>query len=242
MPHPRLRAAALLMSACGAAAAGGEPPALALRLEPRLSESVAQQVEGRPLYGSADRLVARQERDLTLSGNAELRRAGTVVRGDRITWHESDDEIVAVGNVRVVRQGNVFAGPALQLRMDGSAGVFLSPSFALGLYGGRGRADRIEFLGDRRVAMREASYTTCQADDPDWYLRTRSLEIDEAGEAARGEGATLHFKGRQILAAPLFAFSARRPPTSTVISGMVRFSVLARSTSSSGGDRRLPGP
>ena len=206
MPHPRLRAAALLMSACGVAVAADDPPALALRLEPRLSESVAQRLEGRPLYGSADRLVARQERDLTLSGNAELRRAGMVVRGDRITWHESDDEVVAVGNVRVVRQGNVFAGPALQLRMDGSAGVFLSPSFALGLYGGRGRADRIEFLGDRRVAMREASYTTCQADDPDWYLRARSLEIDEASEAASGEGATLHFKGRQILAAPLFAF------------------------------------
>jgi LPS-assembly protein len=154
MPPLRLRAAALLLSACGLATAAEEPP-LVLRLEPRLSEELAARPEGRPVWGSAERLVARIDRDVTLIGAAELRRAGTVVRGDRITYHEADDEVIAVGNVRVVRQGNVFAGPALQLRLDGSAGVFLSPSFALGLYGGRGRAERIEFVGEGKVAMRD---------------------------------------------------------------------------------------
>jgi LPS-assembly protein len=205
MPHLCLRAAALLLTVCGSATAA-EEPVLTLRLEPRLSEELAARIEGRPAWGSAERVIGRVDRDLTLIGAAELRRAGTVVRGDRITYHQADDEVVAVGNVRVVRQGNVFAGPALQLRLDGGAGVFLSPSFALGLYGGRGRAERIEFVGERKVAMRDASYTTCRADDPDWFLRTRTLEIDEDAEQASGEGATLHFQGRQILAAPRFAF------------------------------------
>lgn len=205
MPHLPLRVAALVVSACLHTRAFADQP-LPLKLEPRLSEAAAQLVEGRPVYGRGDRLSGRTEREVTLQGDAEVRRAGTVVQGDRITYYVPDDEVVAVGNVRVVRQGNVFTGPALQLRLEGSEGVFLSPSYTLGLYGGRGRAERIEFLSEDKVALRDATYTTCKADDPDWFMRTESMEIDEAQEEGSGRWASLYFKGSRILTTPAFAF------------------------------------
>ncbi len=91
-----------------------------------------------------------------------MRRAGTVVRGDRLTYYEADDEVMAVGNVRVVRQGNVFTGPELQLELDANEGCFESPSYFLPLYGGRGRAERIDFLGHDLTRLTRASYTTCR--------------------------------------------------------------------------------
>lgn len=201
----RRRVVALILTACGCAQAVADQP-FALKLEPRLSETAAALVEGRPVFARGDRLGGRPEHELTLSGNAELRRAGTVVRGDRLTYYVPDEEVVAVGNVRVVRQGNVFTGPALQLRLDGSAGIFLSPSYALGLYGGRGRAQEIEFKDGERVLLRDATYTTCQADDPDWFLRAEALEIDNARQEGSGRWASLYFKGNRVLASPVFGF------------------------------------
>jgi len=202
--HHRLAALAPIL-ACLSAHAAGEG-ALALRLERQLSESGAALVEGRPVFGSAQLLSGRAGRELTLSGDAELRRAGTVVRGDRITYYVEDDEVVAVGAVRVVRQGNVFTGPELRLKLDTNEGFFAQPSYYLPLYGGRGDAARIDFLGEGRIALRDAIYTTCRPEDPDWYLRTESLTLDQTKEEATGRSASLVFKDRTILATPYFSF------------------------------------
>jgi len=190
---------------CASAQAAGEA-AFALRIERALSETAAGVVEGRPLYGSGDRLSGRAEREVTLSGDAEIRRAGTVVRGERITYYPQDDEVVAVGDVRVVREGNVFTGPELRLKIDANEGFFTAPTFRLPYYNGSGRAARVDFLGPERVRLHDATYTTCRPDDPDWYLRSDSLTLDEARQEASGRSASLVFLDRTVLAVPWFAF------------------------------------
>ncbi len=205
---PILRRVAQVLSAAWCVPAlAADPSAFQLRLDPVLGEAAAGQVEGRPVYGRGDRLTGRTDREVTIEGDAELRRAGTVVRGDRITYYETDDEVVAVGNVRVVRQGNVFTGPELQLKLDASEGFFASPTYTLPLYGGHGRADRVEFLGPDRLVLTNATYTTCRPENPDWYLRAESLTLDQDQDEGSGRSASLYFKDRRILAAPLFGFS-----------------------------------
>lgn len=181
-------------------------PGFVLRLDSRLGEQRAEVEEGRPTYGRGDRLTGRTGRETTLEGDAEVRKAGTVVRGDRLTYYEADDELVAVGHVRVARGGNVFTGPQLQLKLDANEGWFESPSYYLAQYGGRGTAERIDFLGPDVMRFNEASYTTCLLDDPAWILRTRTLTIDEAADEGSGRSATLYFKGLKILGTPVFAF------------------------------------
>jgi len=190
---------------CASVQAAGDD-GLSLRLERRLSETGAAQVEGRPVYGSGAALSGRTDREVTLQGDAELRRAGTVVRGDRLTYYPQDDEIVAVGNVRVARQGNIFTGPELRLKIDAAEGFFASPSYLLPLYRGRGHADELQFLGQDRLALRNATYTTCRPEDPDWYLKAESLELDQAQQEGTGRSAALYFKDRKILGLPLFGF------------------------------------
>jgi len=222
-----LRFAVLLSAAfCVPAHAAGDE-AFVLRLDERLSESAAQVVEGRPLYGRADTLSGRGAREVTLIGDGELRRAGTVVRGERITYYAEDDEVVAVGDVRVVRDGNVFTGTTLQLKIDANEGVVTSPSYYLPLYGGRGRAAEVEFLGPERVALRDATYTTCRAEDPAWYLRAESLLLDEGRQEGSGRSAGLIFKDRKVLGVPYFAFPLGDERRSGVLSPT--FAVTSRS-------------
>ncbi len=177
-----------------------------LKLDPRLGEERAEVREGRPVYGSGDRLSGRTGRETTLEGDAEVRKAGTVIRADRLTYYEADDELVAVGNVRIARQGSVFTGPQLQLRIDANQGQFTTPSYEFAQYGGRGRAERIDFLGPDLTRLIRASYTTCEPDAPDWLLLSDSLTIDEAAGDGTGRSASLYFKGVKILGAPVFTF------------------------------------
>jgi len=184
------------------AAAGSFP----LQLDPGLSEARRPDTKGDPVFVRGDRVSGRLDRDTTLSGNAELRKGGTVVQADRITYYEADDELFAVGGVRVVQQGNVFVGPELRLRIDTTEGVFRSPSYLLPRYQGRGEAEQLEFLGPQRMELRQATYTTCPPDALDWILRADSLTVDEQKGEGRGRSASLYFKGVKILAAPYFEF------------------------------------
>jgi len=188
----------------GAQAQRSEP--FALKLDPRLAEERAAIREGRPVFGRGDRLSGRTGRETTLEGDAEVRKAGTAIRADRLTYYEADDELVAVGNVRITRQGNVFTGPQLQLKLDANEGWFTTPSYYLAQYGGRGRAERIDFLGHDLTRLIRATYTTCEPENPDWLLVSDTLTIDEAAGDGTGRSASLYFKGLKILGAPVFTF------------------------------------
>ena len=212
---------------------GSAGPPVRLKMAPGLDESAPQASESRPVYASGERLSGRAGQEATLEGDAELRRAGTVLRADRITYYDADQEVFAIGNVRVSRAGNVFVGPRLRLKLDTNEGSFESPAYYLPQYRGRGRADLIEFLGPTVTRFRGASYTTCEPEDADWMLRADSLTIDENEGIGTGRSASLSFMGLKILALPVFAFpigeerkSGFLPPTLS-INSRTGFDVVA---------------
>ena len=69
-----------------------------LKLDAGLSETrVAARTS--PAFARAWVVEGHTEDQTTLIGEAEVRRAGSVIRGDRITYTQSTDELTATGNV-----------------------------------------------------------------------------------------------------------------------------------------------
>ncbi|RPH46537.1 MAG: LPS-assembly protein LptD [Burkholderiales bacterium] len=226
---PLLLAALLAVPVGGARAQGAsgplEPGGARLRLETELRESNLDADAPRPTFARGDSVDGRTNRETTLEGNAEVRRGGTVIRGDRLTIYEADDEVVAVGNVRIAREGTVFTGPELILRLDANEGSFASPRYYVPATGARGEAERADFLGRGEVEMTNATYTTCKPDDPDWYLRAESFTLDRSADEGSARWATLYFKDVPIFKAPAVAFplgderrSGFLPPTLSISS------------------------
>jgi LPS-assembly protein len=202
----------LTMMACGPAIAD-EP--LRLRLAPELSSEPAP--PNAPAFARADKVQSLGAGQTVLLGSAELRRGDTRVRGDRIAYNEIDDEVRANGTVRLARDGVLLSGPALRLRLAASEGNFEQAAFSVPAVLGRGWAQRIDFLGKGKLRLNQVTYTTCSPERPAWFLRAKTVYIDEAAgnpgsqDGPGGEavltGAQIDFFGRTLIALPDYPIS-----------------------------------
>jgi LPS-assembly protein len=185
-------------------------PGLQLRRSERI-EAPPRGAAGRelPIVLRARSIAGRPDIDAVAEGDVEFRRGGTVLRSDRLTYDQAEDLAHATGNVVVSRDGAVFKGPELQLRIDRFEGFFREPAYTFLRTGASGRASRIDFLDSQRAVAHDATYSSCTAEEggsPAWELSTDELAIDNDSNTGTARGAVLRFLGVPILAAPVFSF------------------------------------
>ena len=179
-----------------------------LRLEEKISDLERKQS---PVFVSGQRIDARPDLDLVIEGDAILRKQGLSVRAQRIEYDQSQDTLKAQGQVRIMREGNVFEGPSLKLQADSFQGKFLQPTYSLLKGGGHGDAAEIEFIDAQRATVRNATYTTCTRVPgpswlPEWVLKAASLQVNEEDNTVQAKDMQLRFKDVPILAAPSLTF------------------------------------
>lgn len=181
-------------------------PKLSLDSATMLSPSSLQSESEAASFVSADRIEGNPEDQLVLSGNAEIRRGGSVLRGDRITYTQATDEVEASGDARISRQGASFSGPSMRFRLTSRTGEMTDAEYEYAPRNIRGCAKNIRFISGDKTTLEDATITTCKRDDEDWYLKINSLEIDEYDQMATGTGASFHFMGIPVMGLPWITF------------------------------------
>jgi LPS-assembly protein len=69
-----------------------------------------------------------------------------------------------------------------------------------------GDAKEIRFTGPDHYEAVDASYTTCVAPHPDWYLRGEELEVDNLRKVGTARNVSVHFLDVPVLYAPWLQF------------------------------------
>ena len=202
--------------------------ATSIKLKPSsvLAEKLPIDEANKPVtFISGDSVTGRPDLETVLTGNAELRRGSKALKADRIEFYQPDDILNARGNVRVSIDGNQYRGPELKVQLDTFEGYFLQPSYRFLSNGGNGTARRIDFINDKSLVARDASFTTCERADektwePAWVMTGTSFKFDQELETGEASGAVLRFKNVPILAFPTISFplsekrkSGLLPPT-----------------------------
>jgi LPS-assembly protein len=205
-----LAVAAGLLLAGGGAAAQGADGAVALEPSRKLAPTPRGEAAKRtPIILRAREIRARPDLEAVAEGDVDFRRAGTVIGADRLSYEQAEDLAVARGHVRISRDGNVYSGPELQLRVQRFEGFFLEPEFEFYALGAGGRAERVDFIDSARAVATNALYTSCPRDgsgDPAWVLEARRVKIDFDANEGIADGAVLRFLGAPILALPSLSF------------------------------------
>ena len=193
------------------ATAASAPPGLSLRnAETLLAPARGDAARQLPIILRARELRARPDLDAEAEGDVEFRRAGVVIRADKLTYDQAEDLARASGHVIVSRDGNVFSGPELQLKVERFEGFFKTPTYRFARTGAGGKAGRIEFIDDQRAIATDSTYSSCtredEAGDPVWILKMRELRIDTEANEGVARDAVLRFYGVPILASPILSF------------------------------------
>ena len=176
-------------------------------LKPTPTGTVARQ-QG-PLYLRADQLSGQPDGELRAEGRVEMRHGGVVLRADQLRYDQAEDLAVAQGKVRISFEGSTFSGPEVQLKVQRMEGFVTAPEYQLAMTGAGGRAERIDILGPATSRVIHGDYTSCRrdgADQPDWVLSARQLDLDTDAGVGIAEGAELRFMDVPILSLPRLSF------------------------------------
>lgn len=168
---------------------------------------------------TADRLEGRQDVDARAEGEVTVLRDELRLDADRARYDLLADELDASGNVRLVRDRDTISGPHLRLKLGEMTGRFDQPEYRIertrdlrGRPGeattvrGSGHAEAIDFEGENHYRLLRATFTTCEANDPAWYLKAKELSLDYDAGAGTGSGTSFHFKGMPVFYSPVLSF------------------------------------
>ena len=173
-----------------------QQPAVADRFK---QEEASTIVEGRRLSG-------RPDHEIRIQNEVEITRGSTTVNADEIYYDIVDDRIEANGNVQVLRGGDRFNGEVLKLKLDTGVGYMNSVVYRLLRRNAQGHAEKISFDSEDVATVVNGVYTTCNGPDPDWYLKTGRLTLDEGAAIGEARNAVLVFKGVPVMGAPSVSF------------------------------------
>ena len=155
----------------------------------------------------AEDISGRPERELNLERDAEIIKDKTKVKADTACYRQVEDEVEAKGNVKIWRFGDYFTGDELKLNMDTGKGYMLNPTYQLEANHARGKAERLNFINEDEAVVINGTYSTCQSADPDWYLRSDTLNLDSGRDVGTAGKTLIYFKDVPIIGTPALSFS-----------------------------------
>ena len=182
------------------------------------------------------------DRKLRATGNAMLVRDNKSITANQIEYDQISDELYATGNVELKTDKSTIQGSELKLSLDNTTGSLENATFSSILKESnskfnntlRGNASLLFLEGENKKRLENASLTTCEVNQDDWFINASELEINERSQRVDAKNANLEFKGFPILFSPLINFSFNDERKSGFLVPSIG------STSRSGFDTALP--
>lgn len=160
-----------------------------------------------PITLRAEEIDGRPDRVLNLKRDVEITRGSTGVTADTACYRRVEDEVTAEGHINMWRFGDRYKGDALQLNLETDKGWVLNPSYRLHVNNAQGTARRIDLLGEEQAVVTDGTYSTCEGPDPDWYLKSSTLRLDQGRDVGTAGKTIIYFKNVPILGTPAMSFS-----------------------------------
>jgi LPS-assembly protein len=189
---------------------GGKVPhqesPLVLRAATETEPLTEDDPESRPVFLSALRMAGEIDREFVAEGEAELRKADSIVNAELMMYWPLEDEVEAEGRVRLQQGEDVMTGPKMRLRMEDRIGYFEQPFYQIKHQSLLGRKrDGDQEASDQQVeALAKSStwnsgFSTPQAMNLS-FGQTRfddklELSTTTATTASRGEAKRIDFEG-----------------------------------------------
>ena len=155
-------------------------------------------------FTSSDSITGVVDRDMHLKGRAQIRRNGSVLKADEITYNPDTDVTDLLGNAELSKGNVTFKGPKGQFKVDAREGAMDTPAYELRDNGGNGTAKKLTIQNSDVFVFDKATYSTCTPENLDWYFTADTLEIDNEQKEMVGTHGVMRFFDVPIAYVPYF--------------------------------------
>jgi LPS-assembly protein len=158
-----------------------------------------------PTDVTGDKVEYKVNGNLVLSGNVVMQQGDRKIRADHLEMNPQDRSAKLEGAVEysdpnlVVRSGSGDYSPTLGASFQGT-------EFELPGRGARGSATNLKVDGNNKVTLDGVTFTTCPANQVDWQLAAKQIEIDTQTRNGVGRGTKVEFKGVSLIYLPWMTF------------------------------------
>lgn len=190
----------------------GDSPVLlrGLLVSPSLSRHTSVPEDQMSAFTVGQQMQSEADGRLILTGDAQVRRLDSVVKGDRIEYDRNTGDVKVRGNGLIMRDASIVRGPELDYNLNSETGRIETPSFWLGASGGAGRARQADILSRSQMRLYDTIYSGCNCIEPSWYIKSSRVDLDFDENDGVARNGVLFFKGVPILASPYLRFPIRK--------------------------------
>ena len=142
----------------------------------------------------------------TAEGNAEAERQNDMLKADKITYNTSSKKVSALGEVKYFSDEISIYSKSAEYEGNRSDIDFSEAKYFRAGSIGSGISDKITFNSNKDVFLKNATYTSCNIDDPDWQLTSTSTTLYNSTERGHSYNMTLKYKKIPIFYTPFISY------------------------------------
>jgi len=156
-------------------------------------------------FTTSDSIDGVVDREMRLKDRAQIRRNGTVAKGNEIIYNPDTDVAKLNGNAELIKGNASFKGPNAQLTVDARSGEMETPVYVIGDSRASGKAKKLTIETGDLFVFDKATYTTCTPENLDWYFTANKIEIDNEQKEMTGQDGVMHLFDVPIAYVPYFS-------------------------------------
>jgi len=154
----------------------------------------------------------RIDDEIEATGNVRLVRNADVMTGPKLRLNMTDStgvfeqpQYAITRAKKIPQQKSSLLASAKAPPLEVIAGEVVSDPRWLTTVSGE--ADRLEFQGENRIRMDNATYSTCRVDRRSWYAQAREITLDHDRGEGEARDARVMFMGVPLFYSPWLSFS-----------------------------------
>jgi LPS-assembly protein len=167
---------------------------------------VAVDTKDERVYISSDSATVDSESVTVFEGKVTAKQANRILEADSVRYDRTSENVDAQGNIVFSTEQIKIMGDSIHLNLQNEQGTVNNAQYFTGSVNGRGVADKITIQSKDRVALDNASFTTCPPNAEAWALRADKINLDNETRQGTADNVVLEVADVPILYLPYIRF------------------------------------
>lgn len=134
--------------------------------------------------------ILEQQGTATFTGNVLLQRFDQILQTEHLVYDRNTDEATAKDKFTFWDKNYIIQGNHLRLTKQ-QQGDMQQAKYWLLNWRGHGQAEKVIQKSEHLVDLTQSTYSTCDPDQPLWYIKARSTELNKKDNIGISRDATL---------------------------------------------------